>query len=727
MTFKTVYQQDSMDCGAACLAMLLNHYGRHVDMATVRFLCGNSKNGLSLLGINNAAQKLGFETKAVRLSFEALIEDAPLPCILHWKGKHFIVIYKIGKNKVYVADPAIGKVSYTFEEFTKEWTHNEEGQGFALLLSPSDNFNYEKKQETNTKQGWNLLKYIKPHTKQLVLLLLLLLLASLMSLVLPFLTQAIVDKGIQNKDISLLVLILLGQLALTIGYVVCGFLQNRLVLITGTRINISLLKDFFVKLVRLPLSFFDERKSGDILQRMSDLSRIEQAITISSLQTLISICTLIVYSIVLASYQFTAFIIFFASSVLYIFYISLFLQKKKAIDYDRFTTNSENQSEVIQFVEGIQEIKLNNCPEHRLNKWNTLQQKLMRLKVKNLKINQLQQFGGSLITKSSDFLIIYICAVSVINGNMTLGAMLAIQSVLGSLRVPIDQFVRYIQEIQEVKISCERTKYVYDHREEQEESKTNISLPNHIREIRIDHISFAYDGGASSKNVIDDLSLVIPANKITAIVGVSGSGKTTLMKLILGTYAPQQGQISVDGIDLRDINIDEWRDRCGIVMQGGFLFSDTIARNIALKDKEIDYEKVKNACQVACIDDFVAALPLKYNTIIGADGIGLSMGQKQRFLIARAIYKNPSIAIFDEATNSLDTTNEKTIYNNLQPYFAGRTAIVIAHRLSTVKNADNIVVIDHGKIAEQGTHTELVSRKGAYYQLVKDQLELENV
>ena len=727
MTFKTVYQQDSMDCGAACLAMLLNHYGRHADMATVRFLCGNSKNGLSLLGINNAAQKLGFETKAVRLSFEALIEDAPLPCILHWKGKHFIVIYKIGKNKVYVADPAIGKVSYTFEEFTKEWTHNEEGQGFALLLSPSDNFNYEKKQETNTEQRWNLLKYIKPHTKQLVLLLLLLLLASLMSLVLPFLTQAIVDKGIQNKDISLLVLILLGQLALTIGYVVCGFLQNRLVLITGTKINISLLKDFFVKLVRLPLSFFDERKSGDILQRMSDLSRIEHAITISSLQTLISICTLVVYSIVLASYQWIAFIIFLASSVLYILYISLFLQKKKAIDYDRFTTNSENQSEVIQFVEGIQEIKLNNCPEHRLNKWDSIQQKLMRLQVKNLKINQLQQFGGSLITKFSDLLIIYICAVAVINGSMTLGAMLAIQSVLGSLRVPVDHFVYFIQEIQEVKISCERTQYVYDHHEEQEDVNSKLHLSKHIREIKMDHITFAYDGGASSKNVIDDLSLVIPANKITAIVGLSGSGKTTLMKLLLGTYAPQGGRITIDGVDLKDIDIDEWRDRCGIVMQGGFLFSDTIARNIALKDKEIDYEKVKHACQVACIDDFVTSLPLKYNTIIGADGIGLSMGQKQRFLIARAIYKNPSIAIFDEATNSLDTTNEKTIYNNLQPYFAGRTAIVIAHRLSTVKNADNIVVIDHGKIAEQGTHTELVSRKGAYYQLVKDQLELENV
>lgn len=626
MTFKTTYQQDSMDCGAACLAMLLNHYGCHVDMATVRLVCGNSKNGLSLLNINNAAKKLGFETKAVRLSFDSLKEDAQLPCILHWKGKHFIVVYKIGKNKVCVADPAIGKVSYSFEEFSKEWTHNEDDEGFALLLTPTSNLGAGYQPKAGMKRKWSLFKYIKPHTMQFVWLLLLLLLASLISLVLPFMTQAIVDKGIQNKDISLLALILFGQLSLTIGYVLCGFLQNRLVLIVGTKINISLIRDFFIKLVKLPISFFDERKSGDVLQRMSDLSRVEQMITGSSLQTLISFCTLIVYSIVLANYQLSAFLIFFVSSVLYIIYISLFLQKKKAIDYDRFTTSSENQSEVIQFVEGIQEIKLNNSQDYRLSKWDSIRQKLMHLQLKNLRINQLQQFGGSLITKSSDLLIIYICAVAVINGDMTLGAMLAIQYILGSVRIPIDHFGHYIQELQEVKNSWDRSQYVYNHNEEQEEVKTKRHCPNNINEIRVENISFSYDSGGLAKNVIEHLSLVIPTNKITAIVGLSGSGKTTLVKLILGSYTPQQGNIYVDGIDLKEININEWRDKCGIVMQGGFLFSDTIARNIAMKDDEIDYEKVRTACRIACIDDFVSTLPLKYNTIIGADGIGLSMG-----------------------------------------------------------------------------------------------------
>lgn len=680
-----------------------------------------------MLNINNAAKKLGFETKAVRLSFEAFKEVVHQPCILHWKWKHFIVVYKVGKDRIYVADPAIGKISYSFQEFTKEWTHNEDDEGFALLLTPTTNLGAEYQQKASIKRKWSLFKYIKPHTMQFVWLLLLLLIASLTSLVLPFLTQAIVDKGIQNKDISLLALILFGQLSLTIGYVFCGFLQNRLVLIVGTKINISLLKDFFVKLVKLPISFFDERKSGDVLQRMSDLSRVEQMITGSSIQTLVSFCTLIVYSIVLANYQLFAFVIFFVSSVLYIIYISLFLQKKKAIDYDRFTTSSENQSEVIQFVEGIQEIKLNNSQDYRLSKWDSIQQKLMHLQLKNLRINQLQQFGGSLITKSSDLLIIYICAVAVINGDMTLGAMLAIQYILGSVRIPIDHFGHYIQEFQEVRNSWERSQYVYNHREEQEEFKSKFHCPNNIKEIKIENVSFSYDSEGLAKNVIENLSLVIPANKITAIVGLSGSGKTTLIKLILGSYTPQQGKISVDGIDLGKINVNEWRDQCGIVMQGGFIFSDTIARNIAMKDAEISYEKVKKACQIACIDDFVTSLPLKYNTIIGADGIGLSMGQKQRLLIARAIYKDPSIAIFDEATNSLDTTNEKTIYNNLQPYFAGRTTIVVAHRLSTVRNADNIVAIDHGRIVEQGTHNALVSLKGAYYQLVKDQLELENI
>lgn len=727
MFSKIIYQQDSMDCGVACLAMLLNHYGCHVDMATVRLICGNSKNGLSLLSINNAAKKLGFETKAVRLSFEALKEDAQLPCIIHWKGKHFIVIYKVEKDKIYVADPAIGKVNYSFQEFTNEWTHNEDGEGFALLLTPTDNLGKNIPSRSDVTSNWSLTKYIKPHTMQFVWLLLLLLVASLISLVLPFMTQAIVDKGIQNKDISLLALILLGQFSLTIGYVLCSFLQNRLVLIVGTKINISLLRDFFVKLVKLPVSFFDERKSGDVLQRMSDLSRVEQMITGSSLQTLISFCTLIVYSIVLINYQLSSFLIFFLSSVLYIIYISLFLQKKKAIDYDRFTTSSENQSEVIQFVEGIQEIKLNNCQDYRLSKWDSIQQKMMRLQLKNLKINQLQQLGGSFIIKSSDLLIIYLCAVAVIDGYMTLGAMLAIQYILGSVRIPIDHFGHYIQELQEVRNSWDRSKYVYNHTEEQEEVKTKIHCPKNINEIKIKDISFSYDRSGMSKNVIDHLSLVIPANKTTAIVGLSGSGKTTLVKLILGSYTPLQGKISIDGIDLRDIEINEWRDRCGVVMQGGLLFSDTIARNIAMKDAEISYDKVITACRIACIDEFVSSLPLKYNTIIGADGIGLSMGQKQRLLIARAIYKNPSIAIFDEATNSLDTTNEKNIYTNLQPYFAGRTTIVVAHRLSTVKNADNIVVIDHGRIVEQGTHNALVSLKGAYYQLIKDQLELENI
>lgn len=722
--FKTIFQQDSMDCGAACLAMLINHYGRRPDMAAIRLLCGNSRNGLSMLNLNNALTSLGFDTKAVKIDFSCFAQSFDSPCIVHWKGKHFIIVTHISSKWIYTADPALGRMRYTYSEFSDGWTHNRDNCGFVLFAKPGDDFQKTCPEGKHSAKHAYLLKYVRPYLKQFAAIFLLLVLSGLIQLALPFLTQAVVDRGIAEKDVSILTAILLGQLCLSAGAAISSFMQNRITLKAGTTMNITMINDLLGKLSVLPMSFFDSRRTGDVIQRISDVSRIGDFLMSSSINMTLSFFTFLVFGIVLAIYDIPIFVIFLISSALYILYITAFLRKKKIIDYERFTAASESHSEIIQFVEGIPEVKLNNCKRRRIERWKLLQNRLMSLNLKNLKLSQYQEAGGRLITQSSDLLIIFLCATAVIDGSMTLGAMLAVQYILGSLRLPVEQFAGFIQEYQDMNNSSERSGYVYGHKEEQDDTASYEAAPTVSDGICFESVSFSYDSSCAG-DVLHDLNLLFPAGKTTAIVGASGSGKTTLAKLLLGFYKPGTGNIKVDGTNLNDIDINSWRDCCGAVMQEGFIFSDTIANNIALRDGTIDRKKVREACKIACIDDFIEKLPLKYDTIIGSEGIGLSAGQKQRILIARAVYKNPPVAVFDEATNSLDTTNEHSIYLNLKPFFSERTSIIIAHRLSTVRNADNIIVLDNGRVAEQGRHEELTARKGIYWSLVQDQLELE--
>lgn len=722
---KIIYQQDSMDCGVACLAMVCRYYGCHENVATIRRLCGNSRNGLSLLNINTAAQHLGFETIAVALTFDALIQDAVLPCIIHWQHKHFIVICRVTKKHIYTADPALGHIKYTHQQFRQLWTSNANGEGFALLLQPTEQLS-QKQVETKSHNVRNFFeKYVLPFRKQLIYVLLLLVGSTLLQSVLPFLTKAVVDRGILPKDIHILILILLAQVALSLGQMLFRFIQARIVLLAGTRLNISMAKDLLLKLVRLPIRFFDTRQSGDILQRFVDLSRIEIFVTSHALDILLSATSLIVFSIILFIYNKYIFLIFIFSSLLYIGWTCLFWTKRRIIDYERFGLSSAVQDETIQFVRGMQEIKLNNCSAPKINSWTTLRDKLLEVDLRNLKLSQNIQVGGVFITHASDAVILFIAATAVINGHMSLGTMLAVQYITGCLRSPIENIVGFIQSLQDFSISLERTDYIHNLPNEQNENPSLVA-PALQESIRLENVSFSYNeinDTQGETDVIRNLSLTIPKGQTTAIVGVSGGGKTTLLKLLLGFYSPRSGTIWIDNTPLSEIDIDAWRNACGSVMQDGYIFSDTIANNIALNEDNPNMHLIKKACELACINSFIEQLPLAYQTTIGTDGIGLSTGQKQRILIARAIYKNPSVVIMDEATNALDATNEHDIYNNLKTFLHKRTTIIVAHRLSTIKEADQIVVMNNGQIVEQGTHVELIRQNGTYAKLINNQVE----
>ena len=722
MPFKLIYQQDSMDCGSACLAMIARHYGCRTGAATIRWLCGNSKNGLSMLSLNKTAQNLGFETKAVRLSFDELCKKAPLPCILHWQQKHFVVVYKITPNRIYVADPAIGSVKYSYNEFNSKWVSTIDGDGFALLLEPTKKLLSGKK---NVKEHSGLKKlfgHISSRWRSIAIVLLLLVISSALQLVLPFLTQIIVDDGIGSGSVNLLIAVLAGQMFLILASAIFLYIQNRFSLYIGSNAAIRMVHDFLLKLVRLPMRFFDTRRSGDILQRVNEYHRIENFVSESFAEILLSLFTLIVMGGVLCYYNTLVFALFVVSSVIYVIFISLFLHRRRMLDNERFALMSKNQDEIIQYVRGMQDIKLNNCYKPRLRIWGHIQGKLFKFNVKSLRLSQIQRIVGVLICKLTDIIILFISALSVIDGKMTLGEMLAIQYVLGSVRMPVERLAMFVHTIQDVVVSYKRIDAVLEHPEENDKNVAGLPVPAHFGRILFDNVSFSYETGVFEDCVLKNLSFTIEPGQTTAIVGNSGSGKTTLLKLILGFYKPSYGKIMVDDVPFERIDIDEWRGIAGVVMQDGYIFSDTIAANVAVCGTTDDVDGIKAACCMANIHKDIRSLPYGYRTIVGSDGVGLSTGQKQRLLIARAVYKNPSLIIFDEATNSLDATNERDIYKNLDSFFVNKTVVVVAHRLNTVRNADKIIVLDNGTIVEQGTHSELVNKKGAYYKLVEDQL-----
>ena len=730
--FKVERQHDCMQCGIACLQMICNYYGKEYSLDSLSKICFATTEGVSMLGISETATSLGFHVVNVKCTVKTLTEVS-LPSILHWNQNHFVVLYRVkNEKKFYIADPGKGLVTYSLEEFKKHWiSTNSNGQdkGIAMFLETTPTFfthQMEDKKKISGKRSFHFLfGYVKKYRKYFGQVILGLIVGSFSQLVLPFLTQSIVDVGIKNQDIGFVWLILLGQLMLTISRTAIDFIRRWLLLHISLRINISLVSDFFIKLLKLPMSFFDTKLMGDLMQRMNDHSRVNNFLTQQTLNITFAMLTFVVFSVVLFFYNKLVFAIFLLGSILYGVWMTLFLKRRKLLDYELFEQQAINNNKTYEFITTIQESKLQDCEQRRRWEWEDTQAELFGVQMKSLKLQQTQEAGSIFINEVKNIIITVVAATAVIHGQMTLGMMLAVQYIIGQLNSPVEQLMNFFYSLQDVKISLERINEIHQMDDENGKEGLLTSIEDKNEGIDIKNIMFKYDPHALRKT-IDDVNIHIPQGKVTAIVGASGSGKTTLIRLMLGYYPVLEGTINIGNTDINKLNKKWWRRQCGVVMQEGVIFSESIARNIAVDDGDIDKERLLKAAEIACIKDYVMALPLKFNTKIGRDGVGLSQGQKQRILIARAVYKNPDYIFLDEATNSLDANNERSIVENLDKFYKGKTVVIVAHRLSTVKNADQIVVIDHGKVVEVGNHESLTAKRGAYYNLVKNQLELGN-
>lgn len=729
MKFVKYIQHDSMDCGPTCLKMVAKFYGKNYSLQNLRDRCHITREGVSLLGISDAAESIGFRTTGVKVTWTQMVEEMPMPCIVHWNQRHFVVVYDVVKKhgvyKVMVADPASGLLEYTEEDFRGLWLESErKTEGIALILEPTPKFYEEEGDDERRHYGFGyVLKYLRPYRTYIIQILLAMLTASVISLLMPFITQSVVDKGIGTGSLSLIVVLLIAQLTLTLGGLANNLIRSWLMLHTTSRVSISLISDFLCKLMRLPIAFFDSKMVGDIMQRIGDYNRIQTFLTGSLLSMVIAVVSFVVYGLIMAGYNATIFIVFLIGASLYVFWVLLFMKRRRKLDYMRFQQASANQSNIVQLIGGMQEIKLNNCEKQKRWEWESIQAKLFKVGVKSLTLGQVQEIGCTFIDQTKNILMSFIAAKSVIDGGMTLGMMMALQYIMGQINAPISQFISFVQSAQDASISLDRLGEIHEMKDEEPAEEERIKDIPSDADIVFRDVVFQYDGPHSPK-ILDEVSLTIPSGKVTAIVGASGSGKTTMLKMMLGFYPPVSGEVLLGNVSLKNYSESRWRARCGTVMQEGYIFSDTIAANIAVSEEYPDMERVRWAAGVSNIKYWIEGLPLGYGTKIGADGHGLSSGQKQRILIARAAYKDSRYLFFDEATNSLDANNERTIMENLERLFSEKTVVVVAHRLSTVKNADNIIVLDKGRIAEQGTHSQLTALRGKYYELVKNQLEL---
>lgn len=729
MSFPFVKQHDAMQCGISCMSMICHYYGKRISLQALEKHCHASKEGVSLKGLADLCAILKIEYTAAKVSI-AELRECPLPCILHWNQNHFVVLYRIDRKgrRFWIADPAKGKYRLSLEEFSEHWLStksNGDNKGIAMFLEKTDEFDRLDISDFESRKSFRFLwNYIVQYKRCFLQIILGLGLGCILQLIMPFLTQWIVDIGIRHKDIKFIWLVLLGELMIVLGRTATDFIRGWLLLHISMRINISIVSDFFIKLLKLPMSFFETKLLGDLLQRMGDHSRIQSFLTNQVLGIVFTLLSFIVFGIVLFIYNIPVFCIFIAGCAAYGLWIGLFLKRRKVLDYQLFEQQAVSQNKTYQFITNIPEIKLQDCEKRRRWEWEDSQAELFGIQMKSMKLRQTQEAGNIFINEIKNILITVFAATAVINGQITLGAMLAIQYIVGQLNSPVEQLMQFVYSLQDVKIALERINEIHEARNE--ESKENrLQSFSHGKFIELKNVDFKYDVH-SLKYTLSDISFGIPEGKVTAIVGASGSGKTTLIKLMLGYYRVIGGDIFIAGENIDRYDLKWWRRHCGVVMQDGVIFSESIARNIAVDDGEIDVERLKNAAGIACIHDYIMSLPLKYNTIIGRDGVGLSQGQKQRILIARAVYKNPDFIFLDEATNSLDAKNERYIVENLEKFYRGKTVVVVAHRLSTVRNADNIVVVEKGKIVETGSHRELIDKKGAYYNLVRNQLELGN-
>ncbi len=726
--FRLVRQHDGMQCGVACMAMICRHYDKGLSISWLESLCHASKEGVSLKALHDLSIELGMDSVAGKVSLDNL-HEVPLPCILHWNQNHFVVLYKINDRYTHfwIADPGKGKYRCDIKEMKQHWISTESNgveKGIAMFLEPNGRFGSIREGKPERRSFRFMMGYLRQYRRYLIQIFLGLLLGCLLQVVMPFLTQSIVDIGIRHEDIGFIWLVLLGELMIVIGRTATDFIRRWLLLHISMRINISLVSDFFIKLLKLPMSFFDTKLMGDLLQRIGDHTRVQNFLTGQTLNIIFSFLSFIIFGIVLLVYNRLIFLVFTICSVGYGGWIAMFLSRRKVLDYELFEQQAINQNRTYQFITSMQEIKLQDCERRRRWEWEDTQADLFAVQMKSLKLQQTQEAGGIFINEVKNIIITVLAATAVIDGQMTLGEMLAVQYIIGQLNSPVSQFMQFIYSLQDVRISLERINEIHEGRNEetQENQATGFAAE---KSIAVDSIDFKYDPHAL-KNTLEGISFDIPEGKVTAIVGASGSGKTTFIKLMLGYYPVMSGSISIAGRNINEYNLKWWRRHCGVVMQDGVIFSESIARNIAVDDNEIDPERLREAARIACIDDYVMSLPLKYDTKIGRDGVGLSQGQKQRILIARAVYRNPDFIFLDEATNALDAKNERAIVENLDVFYRGRTVVVVAHRLSTVRNADRIIVLDGGRVVETGNHDSLIERKGAYYNLVKNQLELGN-
>lgn len=729
------HQLDAMDCGPACLQMLTAYYNhRPYDLPYLRELCYATRNGVSLEGISNAAEAIGFRTQAVHTTFEHFRQHMIFPCIVFWRQRHFVVVYRIenrrtwqGKQKcVIVGDPAFGIVRYTVQEFLNGWLCEQEGKeaGIALMLAPSGEGLKNSEKDRYRHFSFSYIgRYMRPYFRPLLWVCVCMLLNLIIQMVFPFLTQALVDVGIENSSLNYILLILGAQLVLSLSVLVFELVQSWILLHVVTKVNIAMIADFITKMLKLPIHFFDSKNTGDIMQRIDDNQRVENFFTASSVRTFFSLFSFLVFSIILGYYNVLMLLVFIAGHALYIVWTTLFLKVRRRLDFKRFDEEAKNQSNIVQIIQGAEEIKLNGCEQKMRQNWENIQRELFGISIKGMKVEQVQNIGSFFITNVVNTGLMAYAAWLVVDGNITLGMMMSLTYIIGQLKGPIQSFASFIYAWQDARISLERLAEVHLKKDEDELNTNKQTTWNPQGDIRLQNVMFSYYGTAHSA-VLHDFDLTIEHGKVTAIVGESGSGKTTLLKLLLGYYAPQQGDIQIGNLDLKDINTRNWRAHCAAVMQNGFVFSASIAENIGIKDEKLDMERIREAARLANIDDFISELPLGYQTKIGQEGGGLSQGQKQRILIARAVYRNPEYLFFDEATNALDASNERKVMENMNRFFKGRTVVVIAHRLSTVCNADKIVVLKKGRIVEEGRHEELVRLKGYYYNLVKDQLQL---
>ena len=732
MKFPFYMQLDGMDCGPSCLRMVAKHYGRSFSIQYLREKSYIQTTGVNLLGLSEAAESIGLRSLCVRTTIQKLKDQARFPCIIHWNQEHFVVLYQITKKKekwiFHVADPAHGLLKYEEEEFKNCWISTVQSgteRGVAMFLEPTPQF-YEA--EAIKYEGisiWFLLKYVKPYQPMIRQLFIGLLLGSLLQLVLPFLTQSIVDQGIGHRKLNFIQLVLIAQLVLVLSRTLIDVIRRTILLHISTRVNVSLISDFLTKLMKLPMRFFDSKLSGDLIRRIEDHKKIESFLTHSVLNILFATITILIFGIVLAIYNIKIFFVFCVFSILYIGWVKLFMKKRADLNRKNFQQMSLYQTNLMQLIYGMQDIKLLGCEKQKRWEWENIQAALFRINIKALNLGQWQQVGAVLINEVKNILITVLSAITVLNGHITLGVMLSIQYIIGQMQGPIEQIVSFMQQEQDAQMSLERLGEIHGQPDEEQSDQNDVVDLNLSMPIAFRNVSFTY-GSEKSKRVIQDLSLDIPFGKTTAIVGLSGSGKTTMLKLMLGFYPPTEGDVVLGNHSLKHISFREWRKHCGVVMQEGYIFNDTIANNIAEGYDEVDKDRLLYSVRMANIQEYIESLPLRYNTKIGNAGQGLSQGQKQRILIARAIYRNPDYIFFDEATNALDTNNERVIQENMKQFFSGKTVVIVAHRLSTVRDADQIVVLKQGQIVEKGTHSELVLLQGDYYNLVKNQLELSN-